>query len=129
MIAIPIDNSSSTTISDLYGNAKYFALLDPATKKITVEENVGCGNGLDTAKFVKNLGVTSTIFFHMGEGVFNSLINDNIKVFSALKKYLTIEQIGEKLLDNSLTLVTKDNSETLLDPGTTSCSCECENRG
>lgn len=129
MIAIPLSKSSSTTISDLYGNAPFFALLNPTTGDFTVEENSGCGNGLDTAKFVKDLGVSSTIFFHMGEGVFNYLYDNGIKVFSATKMYLTIEDVYRSLLENRCKLVTKENSDSLLDPGTTSCACECENRG
>ncbi|QDF27618.1 NifB/NifX family molybdenum-iron cluster-binding protein [Halarcobacter anaerophilus] len=128
MIAIPLNKSSSTTISDLYGNAPYFALLNPTTGSFTVEENIGCGNGLDTAKFVKDLGVTSTIFFHMGEGVFNYLNENEIKVFSATKMYLSIEDIYRSLLENSCKIVTKHNCESLLDPGTASCACECEDR-
>lgn len=128
MIAIPLSKSTDTTISDLYGNAKYFALLNPTTGDFTVEENAGCGNGLDTAKFVKDLGASSTIFYHMGEGVFKNLYENGIKVFSATKMYLSIEDIYRSILENSCKLVTKDNCDSLLDSGTTSCACECENK-
>ncbi|WP_321313427.1 NifB/NifX family molybdenum-iron cluster-binding protein [Halarcobacter sp.] len=128
MIAIPLNKDNDTTISDLYGNAPYFALLDSKTGTFTVEENSGCGNGLDTAKFVKDAGATSTIFYHMGEGVFKNLYENGIKVFSATKMYLSIEDIYRSILDNTSKLVTKDNCESLLDSGTTSCSCECENK-
>ncbi|XOB62318.1 NifB/NifX family molybdenum-iron cluster-binding protein [Campylobacterota bacterium DY0563] len=128
MIAIPLNKDDDTTISDLYGNAPYFALLDSKTGSFTVEENSGCGNGLDTAKFVKDVGATSTIFYHMGEGVFKNLYENGIKVFSATKMYLTIEDIYRSILDNTCKVVNKDNCESLLDSGTTSCSCECENK-
>lgn len=125
MIAIPLSKESSTTLSDLYGNASHFALLDITSGYFKVSENVGCGNGLDTAKCVKDLGATSTIFYHMGEGVFNHLDENGVKVFSSSKVYLTIEDIYTKLLNGECKVVTKDNCESLLDPGTTSCSCEC----
>lgn len=127
MIAIPLSKNNDTTISDLYGNAPYFALLNPLTGAFTVEENSGCGNGLKTAEFVKSLGVKSTIFYHMGEGVFDFFYENGVKVFSATKIHLSIEDIYRKLLDSDCKLVTKENSKSLLDPGTTSCKCECNN--
>lgn len=128
MIAIPLDESNSTTISDLYGNAPHFALLDIESGHFKVEQNKGCGNGIDTAKCVKDLGATSTIFYHMGEGVFNFLEENGIKVYSSSKDYLTIEEIYRKVLKNSCKLVTIGNAETLLDSGNTSCSCECDKK-
>lgn len=125
MIAIPLNEKNSTVISDLYGNAPYFALLDTMSGSFCVEENKACGNGLDTAAFVKEIGATSTIFYHMGEGVYNSLVEDGVKVFSATKLYLTIEEIYRKLIDNSCKSVDASNYKTLLDPGTSSCACEC----
>lgn len=125
MIAIPLSKNSSTTISDLYGNAPYFALLNPLSGDFIVKENIACGNGLDTAKFVKDSGATSTFFYHMGEGVFNFFDENEIEVFTSSKSYLTIEDIYQKYLGKSCKLVTKSNCNTLLDPGTTSCSCEC----
>ena len=123
MIAIPLSQSSSTTISDLYGNAPHFALLDPTSGYFKVKENKGCGDGSDTATFVKELGATSTIFYHMGEGVFNQLDEDGIKVYSSSKDYLTIEEIYRKYLKGECKLVTKANSDSLLDSGSSSCTC------
>ena len=128
MIAIPLSKSNSTVISDLYGNAPYFALLDLTTGYFSVVENKGCGNGTDTAKCVKDLGASSTIFYHMGEGVFKYLDENCIKVYTSSKVYLTIEEIYRKFLDASCKLVTQGNCDHLLDPGTTSCSCECDKK-
>lgn len=125
MIAIPLSQRSSTTISDLYGNAPHFALLDPLSGYFKVEENKGCGSGLDTAQCVKDMGATSTIFYHMGEGVFKHLNENEVKVYSSAKVFLTIEEIYRKILKNNCKLITPSNAETHLDPGTTSCSCEC----
>jgi predicted Fe-Mo cluster-binding NifX family protein len=127
MIAIPLSKGDSTVISDLYGNAPYFALLDLTSGYFSVNENKGCGNGIDTAQCVKDLGAKGTIFYHMGEGVFNNLIENKIKVYSASKMYLTIEDIYRSFLNDTSKLVTKANCDSLLDPGTTSCSCECTN--
>jgi len=127
MIAIPLSSSESTTISDLYGNASFFALLSPETGSFTVVENEGCGNGLDTAKCVSELGAKSTIFYHMGEGVFKQLNKSGVKVFSSSKVFLTIEDIYNDFLLNRSKQVTLTNYEALLDPGTASCTCECQN--
>jgi predicted Fe-Mo cluster-binding NifX family protein len=125
MIAIPLSKIDSTVISDLYGNAPYFALLDLTSGYFSVVENKGCGNGIDTAQCVKELDASGTIFYHMGEGVFNYLDENKVKVYSASKVYLTIEDIYRSFLNETTKLVTKANCDSLLDPGTTSCSCEC----
>ena len=125
MIAIPLSEGKSTTISDLYGNASHFALLDTVSGNFKVEVNKGCGNGVDTAQCVKDMGAKSTIFYHMGEGVFNHLNENKIEVYSAAKVFLTIEEIYRKFLTNSCKLITTSNADTFLDSGTSSCSCEC----
>ena len=123
MIAIPLKDSSSTTISDLYGNAPYFALLDPTSGYFSVSDNKGCGDGMKTADCVKELGATSTMFYHMGEGVYNQLSKYGVEVYTSSKTLLTIEEIYRKLLDNECKLVTKSNSDSLLDSGSSSCTC------
>ncbi len=125
MIAIPLSSSETTTISDLYGNASFFALLSAETGSFSIVENEGCGNGLDTAKCVVESGATSTIFFHMGEGVFKYLNENGIKVFTSSKVYLTLEDIYNDVRNNSCKEVNLSNCDVLLDSGTTSCACEC----
>lgn len=123
MLAIPLSKSSSTTISDLYGNAPFFAFLNTLTGEVTVEKNEGCGSGSDTALFVKNSGATSTIFYHMGEGVFNTLYKEGVKVFSSTKNFFSIDEIYLKYLEGDAPIVTKENSDSLLDSGSASCTC------
>lgn len=126
MLAIPINDSCSSTISDLYGNVPYFAFLDTKNKKIDVKRNEGQGNGFDTADFIKKSGVSDTVFFHMGKGIFDSLNESGIRVYSVEKEYLLIDQINQKFLSKILPLVTKENADTLLDSGNSACSCGCE---
>ncbi len=123
MLAIPLSKSSSTTISDLYGNAPFFAFLNTLTGEMTVEKNDGCGSGSDTAMFVKKSGATSTIFYHMGEGVFNTLYKEQVKVFTSKKNFLSIDEIYQNFLNEETIAVTKDNAKTLLDSGSASCTC------
>lgn len=123
MLAIPLSSSSATTISNLYGNAPFFAFLNTSTGEVKVEENKGCGNGADTAMFIKESGATSTMFYHMGEGVFNTLYKEGVKVFSATKNLFSIEEILKKSLEEECPLVTKENSKELLDSGSASCTC------
>lgn len=127
MIAIPLSKKDSTVISDLYGNAPFFALLDMDSGYFSVCENEGCGNGLETASFIKKSGANSTIFYHMGEGIYNSLVKDAVSVFSCSKLYLTIDDIYRKFLGSGCVQVFESNKDRLLDSGTTSCSCECSN--
>lgn len=123
MIAIPLNKKSSTVISELYGNAPFFAILDMSSGSFTVEENKGCGDGLDTAEFVKNMGASSTIFYHMGEGVYNSLTKNGIEVISATKNHFTIDDIYRLILNNGQKTLNENNYKDLLDSGTSSCTC------
>lgn len=129
MIAIPIDKQNSKSISQYFGNASYFALLDVKSGDVCISENRGNGNGPDTANFLKDINVTSTIFYHMGEGVFNTLDKNNIKVYTCEKKDLSIEDIHSMFLNKNTKQVTKQNSSLLLDSGnSSSCTCGCSNK-
>ena len=125
MLAIPISTQTSTTISDLYGNVPFFALLDEAEGNFTVIENEEKGNGLAIASFLTQYGVTSTIFYHMGEGVYSSCMENNIEVYKATDKSNTIDEIFFKLSNDDFIKLDKTNYKDLLDSGTTSCKCGC----
>ena len=126
MIAIPLAKNESTVISDLYGNSPYFALLNEETGTFKVVENKGCGDGIETAKFISEQKVDSTIFYHMGEGVYNFLHENGLKVYSCVKNYLSIDEIYLQFLGKKHKEVTKSNCSALLDSGTTSISCFCK---
>lgn len=122
MIAIPLDTQESTVISQLYGNAPFFALLDMQSGEFTVVENGGLGDGEDTANFVIDTGVNGTIFYHMGEGLYKRLSAKDVKVYSCSKVEVTLEEVYRGLLEDTFKAVTESNVKTLLDPG--SCTCE-----
>lgn len=124
MIAIPLSEKSSTTISDLYGNAPYFALLDIQTGQFKVIENGGCGDGEDTAKCIIESGADSTIFYHMGEGVYNCFDKNEISVYSVAKVYASLDEIYSNFQKNSYTPLSAANAKSLLDAG----SCTCKNK-
>lgn len=130
MIAIPLDSKDSTTMSKLYGNAKFFALLDLKTGSYSVSENKGSGNGLDTAEFVTNKGAVATLFYYMGEGVYKAFKDFKVDVYSCEHQELSLEDIYKKFMSESFPKVTNENSKELLDPGTTtrSCACGCEDK-
>lgn len=123
MIAIPLDKKESTVISKLYGNSPYFAFLDEETGYFKVVENEGCGDGIETAKFISSNNADSTIFFHMGEGIFNFFQEEGLKVYSCVKNFLSIEEIYIQSLSDKCKEVTKSNCLSLLDSGSTSCTC------
>lgn len=124
MIAIPLDNKESTVISKLYGNSAYFALLNEETGAFKVLKNTVCGDGMDTAKFITSLKVDSTIFYYMGEKVYDNLKEKGLKVYSCLKKHLSLDEIYQNLLNGNCKEVTKENSSELLDSGNSACTCK-----
>jgi predicted Fe-Mo cluster-binding NifX family protein len=124
MIAIPLGQKDATTISDLYGNAPYFAMLDMNSGEFNVVKNKGRCDGEDTAQFIIDSGVTSTLFYHMGEGLFKLLDEKNIAVYSVSKVYVTLEDIYSDFYKKGYKKVTKDNLSLLLDAG----NCTCKNK-
>ena len=112
MIAIPLDKKESTTISKLYGNTPYFAFLNEETGTFKVVENTACGDGMNTAEFISKQNINSTIFYYMGEKVFDNLKEKGLKVYSCLQTHLSIDEIYQSLLTNNCKEETKENSST-----------------
>lgn len=126
MLAIPLDTTRSTQISELYGNAPYFGLMDTETGYIRVVENDELGNGPKIAPFLKENGADATIFFHMGEGVYNAFVKADMGVYKASSNRMTLDDIYTGYLADGITMIDSENCETLLDPGDTgSCKCGC----
>lgn len=123
MLAIPIDSKGSTTISKFFGNAPFFAMLDLQSGEFYVIENQKCKDGKETATHLANHHTTSTIFYHMGEGVYEALIKNEIQVFTANKKCLSIDEIYTYSLQGTFTKLDDSNYMCLLDSGTTACNC------
>jgi predicted Fe-Mo cluster-binding NifX family protein len=126
MIAIPLDNEDSTQISKLYGNSAFFAFLDEETGSFKVVENPACGDGINTAKFVSSQNIDSTIFYYMGDKVYDYLIEKGLKVYSCLQTHLSIDEIYMQLSTGDCIEVTKENSSTLLDSGNSACTCKAK---
>lgn len=129
MLAIPLDTKNSTTLSKLYGKAPYFALLNMTTKQYSVTQNEVVGKGVKSGDFLKSKGVTSTLFYYMGEGVYNSFVKNDMDVYTANYNEYSISQICSKLIKNELTQLTDSNYLELLNPGENEvCSCGCEQK-
>jgi len=126
MLAIPLDEKESITISQLYGNAPYFGLFDGTNLKVI--KNEVKGNGPASAEFLKNNGVTSTVYFHMGEGVYKAFAKSKIDVYSSEHNEYLISQAYKLQFTNGLKKLNNDNYKELLDPGNgSSCKCGCGN--
>jgi predicted Fe-Mo cluster-binding NifX family protein len=125
MIAIPLDNENSTQISKLYGKAPYFAILDIDSGSFKVIENGVKGSGPKSASFLKKFGVDSTIFYHMGDGVYKSFKKENMDVYCAKYNLYSIDEIYRDFLSDSLQKLDESNYKELLDSGESSCSCGC----
>jgi predicted Fe-Mo cluster-binding NifX family protein len=127
MLAIPLDAKDATVISTYYGNAPFFALLDEETGAFTVIENSECGNGIDGANFLKDKGITSTIFYHMGEGLYKLYTENGIDVFTCKKELMSLDRVYTGFLQNNLQKLDSSNYKELLDSGNGPCKCGCEN--
>ncbi len=126
MIAIPMNTKDATTLCDLYGKAPYFALLDETSGAFSVVENATQGEGPKCAKFLKSLGVDSTIFYHMGEGVYRAFEEHAMSVYSAKHRYLSIDEIFIGFEREAFVKLDSTNFNELLDPGEgQSCQCGC----
>lgn len=124
MIAIPIDTQSSTTISDLYGNAPFFALLDTNSGFFQVVKNEEFGNGPKIVPFLKDLGVSKTVFIHMGEKLFTLYDDASVEVFTCKDEKASIDAIYNDYLGGSLLKLDETNYKDLVDIGCTSCGCK-----
>lgn len=126
MIAIPVENDAHDTMSTkLFGNAKFFALVDPLTKESTIVANEGCGNGIKTAHYLLNAGATSALYGFLGDGPFHVMVREGIEVYWLGKEVMPLEQAIETALSESLIRVTPENAAAYLDPGTAAGACEC----
>ena len=125
MLAIPLDEKNSTTISQLYGKAPYFGLYDG--KELKVIENEVKGDGPSCADFLNKKGAKSTIFYHMGEGVYKSFVKNNMDVYTSEHTELEVANAYELLSKGQLVKLDDSNYKELLDPGNGgSCKCGCE---
>ena len=127
MLAIPLDTGDSTTLSKLYGKAPFFALLDTEIGSFKVVENEVMGKGPKSAEFLKSVGADSTIFYHMGEGVYKSFEENSMDVYCADYKKDSIEDIYRNMKKDSYKKLDSSNYNDLLDPGEgETCKCECK---
>ncbi|MDD3769359.1 MAG: NifB/NifX family molybdenum-iron cluster-binding protein [Sulfuricurvum sp.] len=126
MIAIPIESPEGAPMSSkLFGNAKYFALYDPATDRHTLVSNEGCGNGIKTAAFLLERGATSALYGFLGDGPFHTMIRGGMKVFWLGRKTMRLQEAIRCALKGQLVEVTPDNASLYLDPGTDAGACTC----
>lgn len=126
MIAIPVENDTQETMSTkLFGNAKFFALIDPTNKTKTIIPNEGCGNGIKTANFLAESGAKSALYGFLGDGPFYVMIREGMEVYWLGKETMNLDDAIESLLSESLVKVTPENASLYLDPGTAAGACEC----
>lgn len=127
MLAIPLDNEFDANISELFGQAPYFGLLNLEDGELTVIKNEVVGEGPKSANFLRSFGVDATVYYHMGEGVYNSFVENNMDVFSTEHTKMSLSEIHEKYLKKKLSKVDSSNYKEKLDPGNGgSCQCGCE---
>jgi predicted Fe-Mo cluster-binding NifX family protein len=126
MLAIPLDSKNATTISKLYGKAPFFALLDTKLGHFKVVENEVVGDGPKSAPFLSKYGVTSTIFYHMGEGVYKSFEKERMSVYTVEQRPCSIDEIYVNMQNKKFQKLDSQNFSTLLDSGESNCTCGCK---
>lgn len=126
MLAIPVKDISGEVLSDLYGNAGFFAFCD---KSVDVKVNDTQGSGIPTAKFIIDSGAKATLQTHMGKGLFEKLDSAGVEVYYVKEKDLKLADAMEKFENGEFPQVTKENADDLLDAGGAgTCQCGCENK-
>lgn len=126
MIAIPVESDAENPISTkLFGNAKFFALIDPRTQQYTIVPNEGCGNGIKTANFLLENGASSALYGFLGDGPFHVMVRGGMEVYWLGKETMPLNDAVKTALTESLVRVTPENAKEYLDPGTTAGACEC----
>lgn len=126
MIAIPVDTASMrATSSKLFGNVTAFALYKRDENAFHFVPNNGKGDGVATAKLLKELSVNSVVYSYMGNGPFGVLEKAGINVFYLGKESLSLATIVEGVETDNFVKVHRGNAKTYLDPGTATGNCQC----
>ncbi|MBN2816535.1 MAG: NifB/NifX family molybdenum-iron cluster-binding protein [Campylobacterales bacterium] len=126
MIAIPIDSQGSDIKSSiLFGNVDMFALYEEKEKSFSFVKNDGSGNGIKTAKFLKEKGATKAVYSFMGDGPFKELNKSGISVFYIGKEPMGLAEIVNEFQNNKFVKVDALNATQYLDPGTATENCTC----
>jgi predicted Fe-Mo cluster-binding NifX family protein len=127
MLAIPLDNEFDTNISELFGQAPYFGILNFNDGELSVVKNEVMGEGPKSAGFLRSFGVSATVYYHMGEGVYKSFAENGMDVFTTEHTKMSLNDIHEKFLKKQLSKVDNTNYKEKLDPGNGGeCTCGCE---
>jgi len=126
MIAIPIDSQGiDIKSSQLFGNVDMFALYKEDEKSFTFIKNDASGNGIKTAKFLKQNGATKTVYSYMGDGPFKELNSNGVEVFYIGKEPMGLSEIVNDIKEKKFIQVNTSNASTYLDPGTATQNCNC----
>ncbi|MDD5052974.1 MAG: NifB/NifX family molybdenum-iron cluster-binding protein [Sulfuricurvum sp.] len=126
MIAIPVESDIGKTMSTkLFGNAKFFALVDPKSKSHTIIPNEGCGNGIKTANYLLEQGASSALYGFLGDGPFHVMVRGGMEIYWLGKETMSLDAAISAALSESLLQVTPENANLYLDPGTAAGACEC----
>ncbi|HZF69958.1 NifB/NifX family molybdenum-iron cluster-binding protein, partial [Sulfuricurvum sp.] len=96
MIAIPVESDNGTPMSTkLFGNAKFFAMVEPKSKEYTIIANEGCGNGIQTANYLLEQGASSALYGFLGDGPFHVMVRGGINVYWLGKETMPLDKAIE----------------------------------
>jgi predicted Fe-Mo cluster-binding NifX family protein len=126
MIAIPVDSATpGVKSSKLFGNVAMFAIYKPEEEEFFFIRNKEAGDGIKTAKQLKEWNVGSVVYSHMGNGPFGALEEDGVDIYYIGKEPMALFEIIEKFNEGAFVKVDAANADTYLDPGTNTGSCQC----
>ena len=126
MIAIPVDSATpGVKSSKLFGNVPLFAIYNPLEEEFFVIRNRGSGDGVKTARQLKEWNVEKVVYSYMGDGPFKVLSDEGIEVFYIGKEPMALLEIVRNMETGAFVQVDADNATSYLDPGTATGSCAC----
>ncbi|NVJ52793.1 MAG: NifB/NifX family molybdenum-iron cluster-binding protein [Campylobacteraceae bacterium] len=112
MIVFPVKtNKENSSVSPLFGKAKYFAFYDG--EKTTIEANP-YNKGSMIIDWFLSKGVDKIVIKEMGIKPFNKLKNTNIKVLYAGDDKVTTNDVVENFENNNLKLISEEELLTIV---------------
>lgn len=113
-IAIPVKmNRENPPVSPLFGNAKWFALIEDGHVDITKNPAHG---GRAVIKWLANEGVDTIIFQEMGQSPYE-MINEigTIDLFHAGNDRIVLDDVLRQFKEETLLLVDNSNINTIIE--------------
>lgn len=124
MIAIPINTViQGVKSSKLFSNVSMFAIYKPKDESFFYVNNPFVGDGIETAKQLKQWGVKQLAYSFMSPSPFKTLKENGIKMYHIGYQPTALPEIIQKITNGSLSIVDTTGADGEAYLGTTAqCS-------